>query len=108
MTCSEKRPELTQWQKSLREIKSSIIFSEFLSKRLKLFVIFSNTFFMQPTTRRRFIQQTSLFSAGLIFAPDGILKLNKKIGSQLYTVRDLMDKDPKGTIQKVAAIGYQE
>ena len=34
---------------------------------------------MQPTTRRRFIQQTSLFSAGLIFAPDGILKLNKKI-----------------------------
>ena len=63
---------------------------------------------MQPTTRRRFIQQTSLFSAGLIFAPDGIFKLNKKIGIQLYTVRDLMGKDPKGTIQKVAAIGYQE
>ena len=29
------------------------------------------------------------------------------IGLQLYTVRDLLDKDFEGTIQKVAAIGYR-
>ena len=63
---------------------------------------------MQTTTRRRFLQQTSLLSAGLMFTPDEIFKLNKKIGIQLYTVRNLMSKDPKGTIQKVAATGYQE
>src|ERR1700730_13949414 len=60
------------------------------------------------TTRRRFIQQTSLLYAGLLLSPDEIFKLNKKIGLQLYTVRDLMSKDPRGTIQKVAATGYQE
>jgi sugar phosphate isomerase/epimerase len=30
------------------------------------------------------------------------------IGLQLYTVRDLMDQDTKGTLQKVAAIGYKD
>src|SRR5262245_43466561 len=32
----------------------------------------------------------------------------KTIGVQLYTVRDLMEKDVDGTAAKVAAIGYKE
>ena len=34
------------------------------------------------------------------------LKKKKRIGVQLYTVRDAMQKDPAGTIAKVAAIGF--
>lgn len=32
----------------------------------------------------------------------------KPIGIQLYTVRELFSKDPMGTLEKVAAIGYRE
>src|SRR3982075_370345 len=32
----------------------------------------------------------------------------KRVGLQLYTVRDLMKQDPEGTIAKVAQIGYKE
>ncbi|ATY31001.1 sugar phosphate isomerase/epimerase family protein [Sphingomonas psychrotolerans] len=32
----------------------------------------------------------------------------KPIGLQLYTVRELFSKDPMGTLEKVAAIGYRE
>lgn len=32
----------------------------------------------------------------------------KQIGLQLYTVRDLFAKDPAGTLEKVAGIGYRE
>jgi sugar phosphate isomerase/epimerase len=33
---------------------------------------------------------------------------NKPIGIQLFTVRDLMAKDPEGTLKKLAEIGYKE
>src|SRR3546814_3150273 len=32
----------------------------------------------------------------------------KPIGIQLYTVRELFSKDPMGTLEKVAEIGYRE
>src|SRR3546814_8359097 len=32
----------------------------------------------------------------------------KPIGIQLYTVRELFAKDPAGTLEKVAEIGYRE
>lgn len=42
--------------------------------------------------------------SGALFAnPYGL-----PIGLQVYTVRGKMDKDPAGTLKKVAAIGYQE
>ncbi len=44
-------------------------------------------------------------AASSIFAPRRKLK---KVGLQLYTVRDLMKADLPGTLQKVAAIGYKE
>ncbi len=60
------------------------------------------------TSRRTFIKTASAFSAAAfvenplsLFAPAGAA-----IGLQLYTVRDAMQADPVGTIEKVAKIGY--
>ncbi len=58
------------------------------------------------TTRRSFLKSTSLFSAGLMLAPSAINLKSPLVGLQLYTVRDAMEKDPTGTLAKVAAIGY--
>ncbi len=44
-------------------------------------------------------------AAGAVLAPRRKLK---KVGLQLYTVRDMMKADLPGTLQKVAAIGYKE
>jgi sugar phosphate isomerase/epimerase len=59
-------------------------------------------------SRRKFIQQSSLFSAAILVSPHWLLNDydKKDIGLQLYTVRDAMAKDPKGTLTKVANIGY--
>jgi sugar phosphate isomerase/epimerase len=58
------------------------------------------------TTRRSFLKSTSLFSAGLMLAPSAVNLKSPLVGLQLYTVRDAMEKDPQGTLAKVAAIGY--
>ncbi|HVZ97773.1 MAG TPA: sugar phosphate isomerase/epimerase [Chitinophagaceae bacterium] len=58
------------------------------------------------TNRRSFIKNTSLLSAGLAFTPKHFNRKAPVIGLQLYTVRDAMSKDPVGTLQKVASIGY--
>jgi sugar phosphate isomerase/epimerase len=63
---------------------------------------------MKPTNRRQFIQQTSLLSAAFFISKGEYFKLNKNVGVQLYTVRDLVFKDPRGVIEKVAKIGYKE
>ena len=64
--------------------------------------------------RKVFIQSGALATAGLLFgrsALGGVFSTNKlryPIGLQLYTLGDLMTTDPKGTLQKLAAIGYKE
>ncbi|MGH2649340.1 MAG: sugar phosphate isomerase/epimerase family protein, partial [Ginsengibacter sp.] len=58
------------------------------------------------TTRRSFLKSTTLLSAGLYLVPPGFSRKSTLIGLQLYTVRDAMDKDPEGTLAKVAEIGY--
>jgi sugar phosphate isomerase/epimerase len=63
---------------------------------------------MKPTTRRQFIQQTGILSAAMLLPTDKYFKLNKNVGVQLYTLRDQIFKDPRGTIQKVGSIGYKE
>jgi sugar phosphate isomerase/epimerase len=60
-----------------------------------------------PATRRDFIIQSSLMTAGLLVNKDAWFK-PKPIGVQLYTVRDAIAKDPKGTLAKVAKLGYQQ
>lgn len=66
-------------------------------------------------TRRKFIQQSGTFALASLF----VTKMGNKnlflqgktfppIGLQLYTLGDLMITDTKGTLQKLAAIGYKE
>lgn len=54
--------------------------------------------------RRDFIKQSALLSAGAILTPSLFTeaKAIKKFGVQLYSVRDLMPKDAKGTMKKLA------
>lgn len=59
-------------------------------------------------TRRTFIKQSGIMTAGLMLNPSNLLKSQKTTGLQLYSVRDVIVKDPKGVIQKVAAAGYNE
>jgi sugar phosphate isomerase/epimerase len=63
--------------------------------------------------RRKFIQSGALAAAGLAlsrYANAGIFprKAGPAFGLQLYTLGSLMTDDTKGTLQKVAAIGYKE
>ena len=66
-------------------------------------------------SRRKFLQQSSALALSGLFFPE-IKNLesfipfrnNPPIGLQLYTLGDIMLTDPKGTLQKLAAIGYRE
>jgi sugar phosphate isomerase/epimerase len=66
-------------------------------------------------TRRKFMQQSGTLALGSLLIP-GLSKsalFSKRItyppiGLQLYTMGDLMTTDTKGTLQKLAAIGYRE
>ncbi len=61
------------------------------------------------SSRRLFIQQAGLVGAGLLANPiDLFSKPRKKVGLQLYTLRNLISKDVKGVIAKVAEIGFKE
>ncbi|WP_411273755.1 sugar phosphate isomerase/epimerase family protein [Daejeonella sp.] len=61
------------------------------------------------TTRRIFIQQAALIGAGMLANPADLLsKPRQKVGLQLYTLRNLISKDVRGVIAKVADIGFKE
>lgn len=67
------------------------------------------------TNRRKFLQQSgSLALAGLLLPRLGSAgnffqgKATRPIGLQLYTLGNLMSTDAKGTLEKLAAIGYTE
>ncbi|SFD89961.1 Sugar phosphate isomerase/epimerase [Chitinophaga sp. CF118] len=63
------------------------------------------------SSRRIFMQQAGLIAAGLMINPSDIFSRGNantinKIGIQLYTLRDQLTKDVKGTIEQVAKTGY--
>jgi sugar phosphate isomerase/epimerase len=58
-------------------------------------------------TRRDFIRQSSLLTASLLISKENFFAGSQKIGLQLYTLRNEMGKDAKGTLAKVAAQGYK-
>ncbi len=59
--------------------------------------------------RKNFLRTTSLAGMALLTNPAGFLRYDpSRVGVQLYTVRDLMAKDPLGTLKSIAAIGYKE
>lgn len=62
------------------------------------------------TSRRSFIRNSSLLLAGTALLSKTAFasaKPNEIMGLQLYSVRDDMMKDPKGTLKQVAEIGYK-
>ncbi|MET3021162.1 sugar phosphate isomerase/epimerase family protein [Flavobacterium hydatis] len=60
-------------------------------------------------SRRNFIINTSIAAATVCLIPSFAFASNKKtIGLQLYTLRDELPKDVKGTLEKVALAGYTE
>ncbi|HEY0677351.1 MAG TPA: sugar phosphate isomerase/epimerase [Chitinophagaceae bacterium] len=63
---------------------------------------------MQNSSRRGFIKQSAILTAGLFVDGDAFFKTDKKIGVQLYTLREQLKKDLPGTIAAVARAGYQE
>ena len=60
--------------------------------------------------RREFLIKSSLFTTGALMLPDLLLAKEKKqvYGVQLYSFRDAMAKDAKGTLKKIAAFGIKE
>jgi len=61
-------------------------------------------------SRRTFIKQAGLAAAGAALLPYYACSpaTAKAVGIQLYTLRELLPKDVKGVIQKVAQAGYKE
>ncbi len=61
-------------------------------------------------TRRKFITNTGALAAGTILLPSFTLKRikEKNLGVQLYTFRDEMAKDPRGTLQQIADVGIKQ
>lgn len=60
--------------------------------------------------RREFLNQSALLTASL-YAGTALVseaKTIKKLGAQLYSVRDLMPKDAKNTMKQLAAMGYTQ
>jgi len=60
--------------------------------------------------RRKFLQTSSVAAAGMMMLPSMVEAGRKKknIGLQLYTLRDVIMQDVKGTLSAVAAMGYNE
>jgi len=58
------------------------------------------------TSRRSFLKNSAVLSAGLLMSPQLFARNRKYIGVQLYTVRDAMQADPKATLAKVAQVGF--
>jgi sugar phosphate isomerase/epimerase len=63
------------------------------------------------TNRRDFVRNTALGLAAIAVSKESKLTFanpyDLPIGLELYTVRRQMEKDPEGTLRKVAATGYQ-
>ncbi|MCV9933381.1 sugar phosphate isomerase/epimerase [Flavobacterium sp. LS1R47] len=60
-------------------------------------------------SRRSFVINASMAAATVCLIPSFAFTFNKKtIGLQLYTLRDELPKDVKGTLEKVAEAGYTE
>lgn len=61
------------------------------------------------TSRRTFLAQAGIVSAGMMLAPALLSAKSKNgVGLQLYSLRDQLPKDPKGVIAQIAKAGYSE
>jgi sugar phosphate isomerase/epimerase len=63
------------------------------------------------TSRRTFVKSGALIALGAAIFPGSVLAAGKRkgkgiVGLQLYSVRDDMKKDPKGSLTQLAKMGY--
>jgi len=60
--------------------------------------------------RRLFLQQAGMLTAGAALLPGALQAApnTPKPGLQLYSLRDDMEKDARGTLKKIATMGYKE
>src|SRR6478752_3126973 len=58
--------------------------------------------------RRDFIQTSLLATGALAMSSFAVAADKKNIGVQLYSLRDVIFKDPKGVLKQVADFGYTE
>src|SRR5688500_19096186 len=73
-------------------------------------LIFQLILSVMPISRRKFIQNSTLTIAGAALFSNSVFAAGKNktiTGVQLYSVRDDMKKDPLGTLQKLAEMGYR-
>lgn len=59
-------------------------------------------------TRRQFLKESSVLTAGLFIIPENFFVKQPPIGVQLYTLRNEVAKDPVDTITRVARLGYRQ
>ncbi len=63
------------------------------------------------STRRNFIKETGILAASIALAPSvskAFAPAQKSVGIQLYSLRDIIGKDVKGVIEKIAKAGFKE
>ncbi|MBC9932715.1 sugar phosphate isomerase/epimerase family protein [Chitinophaga qingshengii] len=61
--------------------------------------------------RRNFLAQSGMAAAAALFSPSAFATLAKprfKMGLQLYTIREAMEKDVAGTLKRIASLDYQD
>lgn len=66
--------------------------------------------------RREFIKTTGIITSGMVLSnylsacgsATASNDISKNFGLQLYTLRDVMPNDPKGTLKQVASFGYKQ
>ncbi|MBS1978428.1 MAG: sugar phosphate isomerase/epimerase [Bacteroidetes bacterium] len=58
--------------------------------------------------RRTFVRTASMAAAGLALKPAFSKGKDYRIGLQLYTLRDIIFKDPKGVLKMATDLGYQD
>jgi sugar phosphate isomerase/epimerase len=66
---------------------------------------------MDKTARRDFLKTSALALAGTAILPKSVQELAmpvRNLGVQLYSVRDNISKDPTGTLQAIAQMGYRQ
>ncbi|NML39164.1 sugar phosphate isomerase/epimerase [Chitinophaga sp. G-6-1-13] len=62
-------------------------------------------------SRRNFLAQSGMTAAAALISSSAFAALAKprfKMGLQLYTIREAMEKDVAGTLKRVAGLGYQD
>jgi sugar phosphate isomerase/epimerase len=65
--------------------------------------------FHRKVSRSQFLKISTLAMSGVLLSSfDTSGKTQRKVGLQLYTLRDELPKDLEGTLKKVADIGYKE